>query len=130
MLQALLSDKCTIHTAKRLVDYSAESSEKPIKLVFDDGSTATADVLIGADGVHSMTRAKMYRLLQNANPEAGYEQFIEPIWSGTHAYRCTVDLPKFKAMYPDHQALVSPKIVRIIEVLLPCSLLIHDSLLF
>ena len=122
MLQALLSDKCTIHTAKRLVGYSVESAENLINLNFDDGSTAAADVLIGTDGVHSMTRATMYRSLQIAHPETGYEQFIEPIWSGTHAYRCTVDLPKFKALHPDHQALVSPKIVCTIQALYfkPC----------
>lgn len=112
ILQALSSDKCTIHTSKRLVEYHTESSKGCVTLIFDDGSTATADVLVGADGVYSLTRATMYRSLENTKPEAGYKQFINPIWSGTHAYRCTVDLPKFKAIYPNHQALVQPKIVR------------------
>jgi salicylate hydroxylase len=103
MLKSRLSDKCKIHTSKRLIEYRVEPSQA-ITLVFADGSTASADVLVGADGVHSPTRATMYQAF------AGHEKFIEPIWCGTYAYRATVDLPKFKSLYPEHQALTQPKI--------------------
>lgn len=114
MLQALLTDKIKIYTSTRVLEYKDESDrDKPIELVFDDGSTRTADIVIGADGVHSLTRAEMYRLLQDANPEGGYDKFIHSIWSGTYAYRAHVDLEKFKAMYPDHLAVDNPMLVRI-----------------
>ncbi|KIJ23967.1 hypothetical protein M422DRAFT_275365 [Sphaerobolus stellatus SS14] len=71
---------------------------------------AMADALVGADGVHSLTRATMHRELAAQHPSEGYEKYIEPIWSGTHAYRCTVNLPKFKELYPAHQAFSHPKI--------------------
>lgn len=114
MLQARLSDKTKIYTSKRLLEYRTETdTAEPIELVFDDGSTGRADIVIGADGVHSTTRAKMYRLLQSPNQESGsYDKFIDPIWSGTYAYRAQVDLVKFKEKYPDHQALDNPRIVR------------------
>lgn len=113
MLKLRLSNKCVIHTSKKLTDYHVEASQE-ITLIFADGSTSSADILVGADGVHSSTRATMFRELAESNPEKGYEKFIEPIWSGTFAYRATVDLAKLKALYPDHQALGQPKIV-------PCS---------
>ncbi|KAF5321784.1 hypothetical protein D9619_001981 [Psilocybe cf. subviscida] len=112
ILQARLSDKTNIYTSKRLLEYRTDTdTAEPIELVFDDGSTGRADIVIGADGVHSMTRAKMYRLLESADQEAGsYDKFIDPIWSGTYAYRAQVDLVKFKEKYPDHKALDNPRI--------------------
>ncbi|KAF8816725.1 FAD/NAD(P)-binding domain-containing protein [Phlegmacium glaucopus] len=109
MLKAQLSDRCTTHTSKRLIEYQVEVTQS-ITLVFSDGSTASADVLIGADGVHSLTRAAMYKTLASSNPAVGYDQFIDPIWSGTFAYRCRVDLARPKSLYPEHQAISHPKI--------------------
>ena len=43
-----------IHSGKRLVD--AEESADGVTARFADGSTATADVLIGADGIRSRVR--------------------------------------------------------------------------
>lgn len=115
MLKGLLSEKCKIETSRRLVSYTVES--ETVNLTFADGSMATADIFVGADGVHSVTRATMYHELAVQHPTEGYEKFIEPIWSGTHAYRCTVDLSKFKELYPDHQAISYPKIVRDLKIL-------------
>ncbi|KAF8883524.1 FAD/NAD(P)-binding domain-containing protein [Infundibulicybe gibba] len=111
LLQARLSNKSHIHTLKRLVKYEVEPSGS-IELLFADGTRASCDVLIGADGVHSPTRASLYGALAiGAAPDtADYQKYIEPIWSGTYAYRCSVQLDKFKELYPDHQALSKPKI--------------------
>jgi hypothetical protein len=54
----------------------------------------------------------MYRSLAANFPGKGYESFIKPIWSGTFAYRATVDRAKFKVRYPENQAATHPKIVR------------------
>jgi salicylate hydroxylase len=113
MLQAKLSKNCTIHTSKHLARYEPENTGS-ITLHFADGSVAHADVLVGADGIHSATRATLFRTLAaNANPSKAevYRDYINPKWSGTLGYRCQVQIDKFKEKYPDHQALSKPKIV-------------------
>ncbi|KAJ3059031.1 hypothetical protein HDU99_006540, partial [Rhizoclosmatium hyalinum] len=43
---------------KKLVDVKQESSS--VTAFFADGTTATGDLLIGADGIHSATRRKVF----------------------------------------------------------------------
>ncbi|KAK8116204.1 FAD/NAD(P)-binding domain-containing protein [Apiospora sp. TS-2023a] len=45
----------TVKFGKRLV--KIEETERVVKLSFKDGTTAEADALIGADGIHSITRS-------------------------------------------------------------------------
>jgi 2-polyprenyl-6-methoxyphenol hydroxylase-like FAD-dependent oxidoreductase len=71
----------TIH-GRRLV--AADDGPNGITAHFADGSTATADVLIGADGVHSTVR----RLIDPAAPTAGYTGML-----GFEGYAPDVDLP-------------------------------------
>jgi FAD-dependent urate hydroxylase len=56
----------TVQFGKRLVD--AEASADGVAARFSDGTTATGDLLVGADGVHSATR----RLLDPAAPQGRY----------------------------------------------------------
>ncbi|KAF8883521.1 FAD/NAD(P)-binding domain-containing protein [Infundibulicybe gibba] len=112
LLHSRLSDKSHIHTSKRLINYEVEPS-RSIQLFFADGTRASCDVLVGADGVHSPTRASLYKALAaEAGPGSpvDYQKYIEPIWSGTYAYRCFVRLDKFENICPGHQALSKPKI--------------------
>lgn len=109
MLQAKLSNLCTIHTSKQMVNYATLSSGA-ILLHFIDGSEATTDVLIGSDGVHSATRSALFKSISSQFVSA--DSYIAPKWSGTLCYRCTVPLDRFKEAYPEHQALTQPKIVR------------------
>lgn len=113
MLQAKLSEQCTIHTSKRLTGYNILDTGSVV-LHFSDGSNTNADVLVGADGFHSVTRATLFKGLA-ANREGpqpdSYLQFIEPKWSGTLAYRGIISADKLKEIYPDHQALFKSKIV-------------------
>lgn len=80
-----------------------------------DGGTATCDVLLvlGADGIHSATRRT---LLNDAAEE--YERAsqhfkaeelrrsgkVDPVWSGTVAYRATIPLERILALNPHHNA--------------------------
>lgn len=48
---------------KRLLKYTVDESKEVEKITieFEDGTTATCDVLIGSDGVKSPTRALMFK---------------------------------------------------------------------
>jgi salicylate hydroxylase len=74
--------------------------------MFSDGSTTTADILVGADGVHSATRESMFKFLGD-----GYEQYIPAVFSGSIAYRGAMPKAKLAEVFPGHRALDHPKIV-------------------
>ncbi|KAJ6530254.1 hypothetical protein B0H19DRAFT_967599, partial [Mycena capillaripes] len=92
ILQSKLSADCNIHTSKRLQSYEA-SEDGSVKLVFSDGSTAAADILVGADGVHSATRGSMFKSMGE-----GYDQYIRATFSGTIAYRGRISKAKFSVV--------------------------------
>ncbi|KAF7350687.1 FAD NAD-binding domain-containing protein [Mycena sanguinolenta] len=95
ILQSKLSADCKIHTSKRLEKYTTSGKDSEVQLVFADGSIATADILVGADGVHSATRASLF-----ASMGDGYEQYIQPIFSGTIAYRGSFPKAKLAEALP------------------------------
>lgn len=49
-------DNISMTCGKKTVDIKETDSN--VKVTFEDGSTETADILIGADGIHSVTRLK------------------------------------------------------------------------
>jgi 2-polyprenyl-6-methoxyphenol hydroxylase-like FAD-dependent oxidoreductase len=67
---------------KRLVD--ADATDGGVRARFADGSTAEGDLLIGADGIHSVTR----RLIDPIAPQATYVGFLN-----TGGYARGVDVP-------------------------------------
>jgi salicylate hydroxylase len=73
----------TVRTGHRCTGFRQD--EHSATAVFADGSTATADVVIGADGIHSVLQGFVV-------PPAG------PVFSGVVAYRGLVPRP---AEYPD-----------------------------
>jgi len=108
-----LSTKVGTHLSKRLLGYSQDSSGV-ITMSFSDGTTAEADVLVGADGLKSVAREVMYRNLANEakgrdETEAqNMESFIQPTWSGVYAYRALIDAEKLAKIAPGHQAIAQP----------------------
>lgn len=71
-------------------------------LHFADESTATADVVIGADGIRSVVRANML----------SDEEHIEPKWSGVTAYRALVTREALEANgLGDHPMQAEPQMV-------------------
>lgn len=112
VLLSFIPPSCTAHNAKRLVSYTQPledcSRNSPITLTFKDGSTATCDVLIGADGIKSTVRPYMFReLAEGMNPDEKQSvlSYMNPIWSGVAAYRTLVSAQKLRARCPDHRVL-------------------------
>ncbi|MFD0689216.1 flavin-dependent oxidoreductase [Actinomadura fibrosa] len=70
-----------VRTGHRLTGF--EQDADAVTAWFADGSHARADVLVGADGIHSVTRSTLF-------PEEG-----PPRWSGMMTWRGATDLPAF-----------------------------------
>ncbi|KII86084.1 hypothetical protein PLICRDRAFT_309836 [Plicaturopsis crispa FD-325 SS-3] len=113
MLHTLLENlprTCTLHLSKRLTKYVQKSSGA-ITLYFADGSAVDADVLVGADGVRSPTRATLFEDLAATKGDArnaDYRQYIPPKWCGLLAYRSVFPAENLKARNPGHLALTTP----------------------
>lgn len=93
---------------------TADSSE-PIKLYFKDGSTATADILIGADGIKSVVRVSMYETMaKEAAQQGDHARAAELLdvmnakYSGATVYRTLIPGDRLKAVSPDHRSFASP----------------------
>ncbi|KZV60918.1 FAD/NAD(P)-binding domain-containing protein [Peniophora sp. CONT] len=72
--------QCTTYTSKRLISLTHDKLDGSVTLHFSDGSTSTADVVIGADGIRSAVRASML----------SEDERIEPEWPGVIAYRAMI----------------------------------------
>lgn len=78
-------------------------------------------MLVGADGIHSATRHTMLeRAALDAVAEGGVQSLkrasqlrmsIDPVWSGSIAYRALVPFERLIAMNPDHGALSTLQLV-------------------
>ncbi|KAG2076203.1 salicylate hydroxylase [Suillus decipiens] len=112
VLLSHLAPSCRTHNGKRLKSYiqpfNGRSRNSPITLIFKDGSTATCDVLIGADGIKSAVRSCMLQELARGMPPDRKQSVlscINPIWSGATAYRALISAEKLRARCPDHRVL-------------------------
>ena len=70
------------HFNKR-IDQIEDKEDGPVNIHFKDGTTATADVFIGVDGIHSVVRAHL--LGKGA---------AKPVYAGSVAYRALVPMEK------------------------------------
>ncbi|KAF8075333.1 hypothetical protein FPV67DRAFT_1728536 [Lyophyllum atratum] len=109
-----LPESCRIHCSKRLRSYTQRPSG-PIELLFEDGSTTACDVLIGADGLKSAVRRTFLdEKVTRARSEGRHTEVadihasIDPVWSGTSAYRALISAESLRTRAPDHQTFSRP----------------------
>lgn len=105
-----------MHYSKRLTSYHREASGK-IVLKFEDGSTPTCDILIGADGVKSTVRKEfLHEQALKATAEGRVDDAreiissIDPVWTGYVVYRAMLspeDVPEIKTPTQVDQSLPS-----------------------
>ena len=126
-LQALASRLdpaiATSHFSKRLVSYTQRTSiTDSVALHFNDGTTATCDVLIGADGIHSATRHCLLKEAANAIATSDAEQAelllgkVDPMWSGSIAYRAVFASEKLRCINPEHHVLNERQSVSLMSI--------------
>ena len=106
---------CKVYFSRRLVSYRSHASPETghsVVMVFEDGTSATADVLIGCDGINSAVRHQMIKNLGATLKESGNNVMAEtvlrtdsPIWSGSYAYRGVFPCSKLAEKNPRHNAL-------------------------
>src|SRR5271170_1103127 len=77
--------KIQMHVNKRLAKVERVST-KEMKLEFQDGTTTTTNLVIGADGIHSVVR--------------GHYLKDDPIFSGLVAYRGLIPMEKVREFWP------------------------------
>ena len=96
--------------SSRLVSYDEiPESGGSLRLVFENGITATCDLLIGVDGIKSIVRKKF--VADYHSPESAQVSNADPMWSGTFAYRCMIESKLIAEQMPNHRVLTTPVIV-------------------
>ena len=83
------------HFGKRLEHLATSPSSGPVRLNFRDGTTATADAVIGTDGLHSVVRQ---HVLGSDHPAAN------PVFAGHVSYRRLVPMTEARAFLSEEEA--------------------------
>lgn len=105
LLKRHISSSCTVHFDKRLTEYDTQSSGS-LTLYFADGSTATTDVLVGADGIRSAVRKTLFETIGPGIVDPSKTRhYSDPSWTGTLVYRTILSVEKLSKMDPNNVAL-------------------------
>ncbi|KAF9224870.1 FAD/NAD(P)-binding domain-containing protein [Gyrodon lividus] len=110
ILEKCLPASCTVHFKKRLTSFAEPPQHdggltEPITLSFADGTTATADILIGADGVRSAVRKTMFEAASEDGDEADLKQYIDATWTGMVVYRSLFPAENLRKVDPENPSL-------------------------
>lgn len=109
----------TTHFSKRLVSYNdVDGPNSPVQLMFADGSSATADILIGCDGIHSTVRHQLLESAAARCESTGVQEdlttaeklraSIEPVWTGSTVYRSVISSEMLAEKCPNALSLSRP----------------------
>ncbi|KAG2035547.1 hypothetical protein BDR03DRAFT_1012407 [Suillus americanus] len=105
ILMRSIPSSCTVHFNKRLTKYEKQSPGSLI-LYFADDSTSAADVLVGADGIHSSVRKTFFETIgpDTVDPSK-IRYYSDPTWTGTLVYRSLFPAEKLSKLDPNNVAL-------------------------
>ncbi|KAL1725479.1 hypothetical protein EV714DRAFT_277477 [Schizophyllum commune] len=104
-----ISPDIKIHLSHRLTDYSyTNHPTERIEMRFRSGQVAHCDLLIAADGVHSVTRRVFLSNLAEKTDRPELRDALAPVFSGTHAYRGLVAPEQLAEVWPNHPVLKKP----------------------
>jgi salicylate hydroxylase len=94
-----------VHLSHRFVSYEDVGSEVILK--FENGVTATCDILVGVDGIRSTVR-KFFLEKQGhfMSPSCN------PYWSGAYAYRGLIPVEDLQKEFPGHNSCKEAMMVR------------------
>jgi hypothetical protein len=101
-----LPPSCRVYYSKRLQSYSPHAPRGPIDLCFSDGWTTTCDVLVGADGIHSIVRTSLLACQEihvpsnQSTPNGANDG--DPVWAGMVCYRALISADKLRKLSPSH----------------------------
>ncbi|KAF9483664.1 FAD/NAD(P)-binding domain-containing protein [Pholiota conissans] len=105
VLLAHISLRVRIHLNMRLVSHCESRNE--VQLQFQNGETATCDLLVGADGINSVVRKGLLAKAHNLSNEQATEA-ARPLWTGTFVYRSLIKSNVIKREFPNHSGLTKP----------------------
>jgi salicylate hydroxylase len=112
ILEKHLPPSCTVHLKKRLVSYTEPEGEdahstSSIRLEFADGTIATADVLIGADGIRSAVRKAMFGAASKdqGDDKTDMKQYIDATFTGISVYRSLISAEPLAKENPENPSL-------------------------
>ncbi|KAF9070741.1 salicylate 1-monooxygenase [Rhodocollybia butyracea] len=95
-----LAPSCRIQYSKRLKSYTQNRHGGPIYLSFEDGTQATCDVLVGADGIKSVVRKCLLRDRAETVTNSGDRDLPSCTdyvsWIGSVAYRALIPVARLK----------------------------------
>ena len=97
----LSNASCYVQMNKKIVTWE-QQGQRELKLYFEDGTSTVVDLLIGADGVHSHVRRRLFE---------DKPVFSEPEFSGQFAYRMSFPKTEIIKLNPNHEALCGFRIV-------------------
>lgn len=117
LLEHLLP-KNKVRLNKRFVSYTELPQSGGLELLFEDGSTAACDVLLGCDGIRSRVRAAMYSELADGAQAKGradeaekLRSHITPVFSGEVVYRCLIRKDTLPEGVAEHRAFDTSDLV-------------------
>ena len=132
ILEKHLPPSCTVHLKKRLVSYTEPEGEdahstSSIRLEFADGTIATADVLIGADGIRSAVRKTMFEAASKVqgDDKTDMKQYIDATFTGMSVYRSLIPAEALAKDNPENSSL---KVLTLVSI--QSYFMVHPSLYY
>ncbi|KAI5892271.1 FAD/NAD(P)-binding domain-containing protein [Schizophyllum commune H4-8] len=104
-----ISPAIKIHLSHRLDDYSHNNqAAESIEMRFRGGQVAHCDLLIAADGVHSVVRPIFLSNLAEQLDKPELKDALAPVFSGSNVYRALVAPEQLEDVWQGHPVMKKP----------------------